>query len=211
MKKISIGLQDQKMDLAFMNNPKFYKISFINLIILLILLACLNLEKENSQLIPTSCPIKSLMLDKSSFPDGWSQDGPPTLRGAPVRWGTDRLGVSFGTQENGVANQFVHIGENINHAEKGYFKLTATWFDRTEDATDWYVPYEFNYKSKVANQFRFGCRTYEPGGVESCQFVSQYEIYIIRFYTFMSPLMTYDDLKHILQTIDNKTARCLGK
>jgi hypothetical protein len=196
------------MDLVFMN-PKIYKISFINLIIFLILSACLILGEASGPLTPPLCPTENLMIDKSLFPDGWSQAGPPTLRGAPVRWGVDRLGVSFIAQENGVANQFVHVGENLNHAEEGYFDLVTSWFDTPEDATDWYIPSKFNYNSPIVTHYRFGCRTYRPSGVESCQLVAQYGVYLVRFHTFMSSIMTYDDLERILQAIDDKMAKCL--
>jgi hypothetical protein len=120
------------------------------------------------------------------------------------------LGVGFITQENGVAGQVVHLGRNPDHAEKGYFDLVDSWFDSEEDATDWYIPPQFNYESTAANHYRFGCRTYKPSGVESCQLVGQYEIYITRFHTFMSPIMTYGDLERILVAIDTKMTQCLG-
>lgn len=151
------------------------------------------------------------MIDGALFPKGWSQAGSPSQRGAPVRWGVDKLGVSFVTQENGVANQFVHQGRNPEHTEEGYLDLVTSWFDSREDATDWYIPPEFNYKSTIADRYRFGCRTYKPSGVESCQLVGQYGVYITRFHTFISPIMTYNDLECIFQAIDNKMAQCIDK
>jgi hypothetical protein len=207
---INIGLQAQKMALVFMN-PKVYKICFINLIVFLILPACLILGEAKGSLTPPPCPTENLMLDKALFPEGWSQHGPPSLRNAPIRWGVDRLGVSFGTQENGVANQVVHVGRNLNQAEEGYFDLVTSWFDTSEDATDWYIPSKFSYKNTVANRYRFGCRTYRLTGFESCQLVGQYGIYLVQFHTAMSPIMTYDDLARILRAIDDKMAKCLGK
>jgi hypothetical protein len=188
----------------------FHKMTLPTFVTLLGLLAC-SVIRTNEAIVPPPCPMENLMIDKSLFPEGWHQEGPPRQRSAPVRWGIEKLGVGFLTQENGVAGQVVHRGENFSHTEDGYFELVDSWFDSEEDATDWYIPPEFNYESAIANHDRFGCRTYKPSGVESCQLVGQYGVYLTRFHTFMSPIMTYDDLAHILQAIDDKMAQCLNE
>lgn len=177
----------------------------------LALLACSILDEINEPVLPPPCPIENLMIDESLFSGGWSQMGPPDKSGAPIRWGVDKLGVGFITQENGVANQVVHQGRNPEHTEKGYFDLVDSWFDSREDETAWYVPPEFNYEGPIANHYRFGCRTHVPSGVQSCLMVGQYGVYLTQFYTDMSPIMTYRDLERILRTIDNKMAQCLSK
>ncbi len=186
------------------------KISVSTLIITFILslsLACRLTESA----APPPCPVENLMINKSLFPEDWDQQGPPRERAAPVRWGIDKLGVTFISQKNGVALQDVHRGRDVNETENGYFDNVTSWFHSGKEETEWYIPSDFNYESPVANRYRFGCHTHTPSGVQSCQLVGQYGVYLTRFRTHMSPIMTYEDLEHILQTIDNKMAKCLGR
>lgn len=178
----------------------------VNFSIILLSLVCgINTNPISSP----PCSMETLMIDGDVFPEGWYGSGTPRERSAPVSWGVEKLGVSFGSQKDGTAIQDVYRGKTIAETRTEYFKLLSFWFDNREDATKWYTPLEFNYESDIAHQFSFGCRTYEPSGVESCQAVGQYGVYLTRFHTFMSPIMTYSDLEHILQTIDNKMAQCL--
>lgn len=188
-----------------------YRISSVGLIILLVLLVGSTCGVNEPITLPP-CPIETLMIDKSYLPEEmlWYQEI-PSRRGAPVRWGVDKLGVGFSSQKNGGVIQDVYRGENFDQAEDGYFDLVTSWFDSREDETDWYIPSMFNYESVIADHFRFGCRTHKPSGVESCQMVGQYGIYVTRFRADISSIMTYEDLEHILQTIDDKMAQCLGK
>lgn len=162
----------------------------------------------NTMSEPPPCLMEDLMIEGELFPEGWYGSGIPSERSAPVLWGVERLGVSFGSQENGTAVQDVHRGRTIDETRTEYFNLVSFWFDSNEDATLWYTPLEFNYDSDIADQFSFGCRTHAPSGVETCQAVGQYGVYLTRFHTFMSPIMTYNDPEHILQTIDDKMAQC---
>ena len=153
------------------------------------------------------------MIDQSLFSKDWHQQSLPRERSAPDQWGIERLGVSFISQKNGVAGQAVYRGRDFNESKVEYFdRISATgWFHSDENETEWYIPSDFTYKSTVADNYRFGCQTHNPSGVQSCQFVGQYEVYLIRFRTHMSEIMTYEDLEHILQTIDNKMAQCLDR
>jgi hypothetical protein len=157
--------------------------------------------------------METLMLDRSLFSKDWYQQSLPSERSASVRWGIERLGVSFISQKNGVAGQAVYRGRDSNETRAKYFdEITGPgWFHSDENETEWYIPSDFTYESTVANNYRFGCQTHKPSGVQSCQFVGQYEVYLIRFRTDMSSIMTYEDLERILQAIDNKMAQCLEK
>lgn len=189
-------------------NFNLHKISFIGAIFV-ILFSCSIRERE--PIIPPPCPIEDLIVDISSFPAGWTQNSPPRERNAPIRWGVDKRGVSFSTQEYGGAIQDVYRGRNLDDAGKGYFNLSESWFRLREAEGDWYIPSEFSYESIIADHYRFGCSIHKPSGFQTCQMAAQYGVYVTRFYTGMSPLMTYSDLERILQAIDNKMGQCLGK
>jgi len=187
---------------------KLYKIGFIGSVFV-VLLACSIWEGE--PIMPPPCPIEELMIDISLFPADWSQNSLPSERNAPVRWGVDKLGVSFSTQEYGGAIHDVYRGRNLNDAKKGYLNLSESWFQLREDEGEWYIPSDFNYESTVADQYRFGCSIHKPSGFQTCQLSAQYNVYVTRFYTGMSPMMTYKDLEHILRAIDSKMAKCFGQ
>lgn len=182
----------------------------LSILVLFLGLAC---GISTDPAVPPPCPMENLMIDLSLFPDDWYQQGPPWEKAATVSWGVEKLGVTFVSSVNGVAQQDVHRGRNVQKAKEGYPELASSWFHIREDETDWYTPTEFDYKSLVANQYRFGCQTHQSssGEIETCQLVAQHEVYIMRFHTLMSPIMTYNDLGHILQDIDNKTAQCLAE
>lgn len=150
------------------------------------------------------------MLDSSALPEGWL-GGDPRTKSAPVRWGVDRLGVTFLSESApGVTLQVVHRGRDYKHTSDGYFELASSWFNADTNNTEWYLPLEFPYENSIADRYRFECATVKHNGAEICQFVGQYGVFITRFRTVISPSMTYDDLEYILQTLDTKMTKCLG-
>jgi hypothetical protein len=150
------------------------------------------------------------MIDPSLFSsEDWQQQGPLSERAAPVRLGIERLGVTFISMRHGVALHEVYRERDEEKSKAEYFDQLNSWFHSSDDETDWYIPSEYNYNSSVVDNHQFRCQTHKPSGVENCQFVGQYETYIVRFHTYVSPIMTYDDQARILQAIDNKMARCL--
>jgi hypothetical protein len=151
------------------------------------------------------------MIDVSLFQEGWYQEGPPTERATVIRFGVKKLGVGFLSQRYGVAGHDVHEGRNSKETEKQFLKEVDSWFASREGWTDWYTPGEFDYQSEIADNYRFGCYTHEASGIETCKMMGQYDVYLTGLYVDMSPIMTYDDLEHILHTIDNKIAQCLRK
>jgi hypothetical protein len=156
--------------------------------------------------------METLMIDQSLFSsEDWYQQGPPSERAAPVRLGVERLGVSFISMRNGVTLHQIYRERDYEKAKAEYYDEVKSWFHSRDDETDWYIPSGFDYKSSVADNYQFRCQTHKPSSVENCQLVGRYGTYIIRFHTFMSPIMTYDDLERMLQAIDNKMAQCLNK
>ena len=43
------------------------------------------------------CDIETLVINEATFPEGWEQPGPPRARGAPARFGIEKLGTGFST------------------------------------------------------------------------------------------------------------------
>lgn len=188
------------------------RLYFVGTIISLIFLTCSVFGKVDEQVVPPACPIEFLMIDGSDLPEGWL-GSTPRVKGAPVRWGVEKLGVTFLSESApGVILHAVHRGENYKVTSDGYFELMTDWFQVDEEYnTEWYLPLRFQYKNTIADRYRFGCATIRHNDIEFCQFVGQYGLYITRFETVISSGMTYDDLAHILQIIDDKMTKCLNK
>jgi len=157
------------------------------------------------------CPIETLLVNEAVFPEGWEQQGVPDSRGAPASFGVERIGIDFSTPTRGVAVQHVYRAFNTRAAAAGYRDFMSD-FSVREEETEWTLPTELTYRSQVADQFRLGCSTHCPSGVQRCQFIGQYGPYVVVFHTYMSSdMMTYGDFERILQDIDRRMAQCLGR
>ena len=156
------------------------------------------------------CDIKTLLVQEMVFPKGWEELGPPRAEEAAVRFGIEKIGTGFSTPKHGVAIQDVYRAQDAGAAASGYQDFMS-FFSLREEETDWSLPVELTYSNPSADQSRLGCSTQRSSGVERCQFIAQYGVYLLRFHTYMSPeMMTYDDLEHILQDIEGRMTECLN-
>jgi len=155
------------------------------------------------------CDIETLLVQETAFPEGWEESGPPRSEEATARFGIEKIGTGFSTPKYGVAIQDVYRAQDAGAAASGYQDFMSFFLLR-EGETEWFLPSELTYGTPSADQFRLGCSTQRTSGVERCQFIAQYGVYLLRFHTYMSPeMMTYDDLKHILQDIERRMVECL--
>jgi hypothetical protein len=154
-------------------------------------------------------PLEELLMDETVFPAGW-RGGEPGI--APLRIG-ERLVATFHPPTNvGLALHDVYRCRSAEAAATAYEdNIDSYFFSPREGRTSWSMPPELSYESTVADQFRLGCRTHIEHGSERCQAVGQYDEYVVHFAADMSSVMTYDDLEHILQAIDERMAHYLGK
>ena len=157
------------------------------------------------------CDIEVLLVNEAVLPEGWEQQGLPRSKDAPVSFGVEKIGTVFSTRTRGVVIHHVYRAFDTRAAVAGY-KDFMSFFAAREEETEWSLPAELTYHSQVADRFRLGCSTHRPSGVQRCQFIGQYDVYLVRFHTYMSSdLMTYADFERILQGIDQRMAECLDK
>jgi len=158
---------------------------------------------------PGPCDISALLVDETVFPPGWEQQGPPSSKGAPVSFGVERRGVSFSTRSRGVAVQHVYRGTDARATSEAYSDFMSDFAVR-EGETEWVLPPGLTFESSLADQFRVGCSTDRGSGVQRCQFIAQYQAYLVRFHTYMSPdLMNFDDLERVLRDVDRRAGECM--
>ena len=105
-------------------------------------------------------------------------------------------------------------------AAKRYRNLAAGWwFYNADRVTPYEVPDWMQYRSPVANQFRFACADFYGGypkvRSERCVAVGQYEEYVAAFSISISPPESMGDhamlLEQILQAIDERMAHFLAE
>ncbi len=170
---------------------------------------CVGLRCWGSPAAP-AFPIEQLLVDESLFAEGWYQQGEPISRDL-VSLGVDRIGVTF-ISHGGVALHDVYRCGSAARSVREYPGRIESWFSLREGWGPWSVPAELAYQSLVADQSRFACYTHQSSGVQTCQAVGQYEEYLVRFHTDMSPdYMTFAHLERILVAIDERMALYLAK
>lgn len=157
------------------------------------------------------CDIETLLVQETAFPEGWEESGSPRVEEATVRFGIEKIGTGFSTPNQGVAIQDVYRARDTGAAASGYQDFMS-FFSLHREETEWFLPSELTYNSLGADRFRLGCSTDRTSGVERCQLIAQYGVYLLRFHTYMSPeMMTFENLELILQDIDRRMSLCLGQ
>jgi hypothetical protein len=157
------------------------------------------------------CPIESLLLDVSLFSgEGWEETGSRTERGAPSRLGIERIGTSFSTPTKGGANQDIYRFWDSQGARKGYKELVNSWFSPQAGYSEWATPPDLVNLSTGANQAQLACSVYLSGQVEWCQYIAQYQSYVIKLSTDMLAL-SHEDFIELVREIDQRATSCLGQ
>jgi len=170
----------------------------------------------SSQLDPTpperSFAIWELLVDVSSFPSDWvaGAEGPSTPPKPP--WGgyesIERIELFFYTDYGGAFER-IHRFRSEEEAIQEFNRRLELDFAQNEYYTPWIIPPELSYPRLVADCFHFACS--QDTGVPVCQFLGQYEEYVVRFGIHKSPdLIPYADIEKILQAIDERMAHYLG-
>lgn len=198
-------------------------------VVALCLLACVGCMLLGNALRETpperEFAIEELFIDASAFPSGWKADpaGPQVDTGqAPLGGGPMSIQqrVLFFYAEGTVKGKSIGAYEQIYRvasikiATKEFERQVTVWFPRGKYWTPWERPTEVIFESSIADQFHIACAydTAPPVFIEECSFLGQYEEYLVWFSTDMSPdYMTYEDLEHVLQAIDERMAHYLGK
>ena len=157
------------------------------------------------------CPIDSLLLDVSFFTgEGWEETGSRTERGAPSRLGIERIGTSFSTPTKGGANQDIYRFWDSRGARKGYRELVNSWFSPQVGYSEWSTPPDLANLFTDANQYHIACSLYQSSQVEWCQYIAQYEPYVIKLSADMLAL-SHEDFTELVREIDRRATNCLGQ
>lgn len=166
-------------------------------------------------------PIDQLLIDESSFPQGWEASEPDIDFPPLAPWTSRRKEVEYidrtyyAPSERG-GHAFIRIqrfGDSRAAAEEYAHKADIA-FRETEWNTPWTVPVELAFESVVADQYRYACSMGGAGELArpECAYVAQYRAYAIEFYIdfYDTSVITYTDLLAIFQAIDEQMEQHLG-
>lgn len=155
---------------------------------------------------PAPCSIEDLLIDESVVPNEWylSTSGDPA-----TRFGVEFQSMIFTSQYGGGIYD-IYRERSIRNARDGYRGLVKSYFSPRAKFTEWELPPEIMYQSSTADQAQLGCATDIFSKVQHCQFVAQYNVYIVWFDADMSEVMTYADFEAVLQEIDRRMTECLS-
>jgi len=167
---------------------------------------------------PPAFPVEELLLDESTFPEGWhahrdSYDPEDRLPAEQIALGLHINGC--GPYSLGAGQYVYRFFDGAEEAATAYRTESALWFSAREGWGPWGTPPELPYESPVADQFRLACCADQTSSQRFCQAVGQYEEYVVLLDVDMNPeypeCMDFNDLERIVAAVDDRMASHLGK
>jgi hypothetical protein len=143
------------------------------------------------------------------MPVGWEvKRGPEEEPDKSVlAYGNENLTVGFRiTNRSGFAEHNVFKFKNVESAKNGFQRIKQQGYFTPRNGV---IPSEWNYKSKNADEWYFGCN---DQNMVWCVSIARYGEYISIFETsIIDNCMTLDDMEGVLRTIDKLFAQGLTK
>jgi hypothetical protein len=155
-------------------------------------------------------PAENLLIDASAFPPGWGVNSsfeiPGPVAGEAKEW--ERVARTFYGHTTG-ADQAVYRYRNNSESSEAFKRWLDRSFSSNEFISVWETPAELQFQSGCADQFHLACAHTTSNYV--CQALGQYREYVVQLYVPMQPRtnVSYADLKHILQTMEEHIASYL--
>jgi hypothetical protein len=135
-----------------------------------------------------------------SFPANWLA-GEPEENDIHSGGAVGHCVVSFYISDS-VAFQEIYEYSTEDEAARGYTRLLGIFSYKAPDTFP--AP---TFTTSAADEVHLACATMAVG-TSMCQFVARYGVYVVHFNSHFGPeIMTYEELEHALQAIDEKMAR----
>jgi hypothetical protein len=184
-----------------------------------VLLACIHvLVACQSRGYPS---IDELLIDKSSFPEGWEASEPDWTHPPRAPWSGPTDMVEYISRDfysllgkGANADEVIRQFNSSRAAAERYGHDIAVTFRDTEWNTPWVAPVELSFESSVADQYHYACSMLGEGehAKLGCAYVAQYEVYVVYFgiAIYDTAAITYTDLNAVLEAIDERFAQYVG-
>lgn len=170
---------------------------------------------------PRPQPVKpsDLLLGTQDLPEGWFSRTGVLDNSHHYPLAEAALATTFDSVgQPGVANHLIMQYRDGLLAAKEFARERAAFFSLTYGETaPWEKPGALQYKSTIADQYDCACQTEIRGDGSGelatiCVAISRYDEFISVFSTWiLDDNMTYSDFQQVLETIDARMARHLGK
>jgi len=165
-------------------------------IILILLTACQVQEK-------TVCPLENLLLDKTVFPNGATEDSIGTpIKDKPIRSAARTLYYN-----NTVVFQYVIEYSTSDRAQKIYQDELNATFPQNKYVGSWKAP-DFGFKSKTSEAYQYLCGEMDNRNV--CRYFARYSTYIVYLQVYISTTgLSETDFQRAMNFIDLKMVSCI--
>jgi hypothetical protein len=162
--------------------------------------------------------IDELLVDESSFPEGWEANEPDWTHPPRAPWSDSTNMVEY------ISRDFYsHLGDgasaieeirqfnNSRAAVERYEHEMVVTFRDTEWNTPWVVPAELSFESAAADQYHYACSMQGEGNLAQpgCAYVAQYGVYVVYFgiAIYDTAAITYAGLSPVMEAIDERFAQ----
>ena len=158
--------------------------------------------------------IEDLLIAPSAFPSSWRVLAQGRPHDQKEKRAIEATGfyLDTGLPELTGADLSIYRYQSVQSACSAFDKWERREFNSSSigSLTPWGTPPELSYKSPIADQSRFACHISSITETTICQFMGQYEEFMVAFYTgFDAQHMTYSDVQRILEAIDARMAHYL--
>lgn len=153
-------------------------------------------------------PVQQLLHQEfEAFPSGWTLGKSDIVTDTDFTWARWAVFVNFNYKDGlRVAEGLRFAGEEIHVFDNSFAaRVISHPSPPSLSAGKGYTPKGWTYRPPHAERFEFGC----SGGdgfaqPDGCSFILRYAEYIIVFSTPIGTYMTLDDLRRILEVIDQE-------
>ena len=161
---------------------------------------------QNNQPIPEGpCLIQTLLISDTILPAGvFYETGSRSEYDPPAKIGIEKIGTSFSSEDAGGIIHNIYRFNSDTEAQDEIEQIVKYEFENTSN-TEWFSPpiaLDIN-----ADKFGLACRQLSQHGVR-CRFAAKYKVYISDFLVNLMALH-YDDLKSIIEHLDNSMLSCI--
>ena len=189
------------------SNPIFIAATLLGL---LLLSGCISFLCCRPSLQSQSCPIESLLIEKSDLPTAKTHWPEGTIGEPPSRVLADKVDIMFSTASMGGVIHAIYNFWYLDDAVKYYENDVTGWFSKTKFETEWITPDDLMNFTVKADTHDLRCSNSLYSGSETCLYFARYQNYVIELKADIIAV-NYDQFIQIIQKIDQNMNNCFEK
>ncbi len=173
------------------------------ILLLLLLSGCFLLSRPSLPEAP--CSISTLLVPDDVVPrDVFYETGSRSAKDPPARVGIEKIGTSFSSEDAGSLVHDIYRFSTEQEAQDE-IELIITYEFKNKNEVQWFSP-PINPQIN-ADKYKLACMELSAKGVR-CRLVAQYKVYLSDLTVDLIAL-NYDDLKSIIEDLDNRMVACI--